>query len=364
MANRPPPRITNNAATVKLGPKLATEIMLELRDNRPDSKLAARFKKIAENQRLAAARVAARYYVGMYQSVGDILHDSKIRAVHGRKAKPVTFRRSIEVRLPKRLNTEAAFEASTFDQARTITEALRGRVDVPASERVPLEPGTDTVKAWKPLSPAYAESSPGTEWERLPKSRVFWQKTGELDKTYQAWLASNIGRLSNPLNYYASRVVTVKTQLGPSRAGFVYPDSDIKFDRTGKTRPSVLVKRSETLYNVKTGTVLSKWVFFLQHPKAMMGNPQLERVFSRAFIEKKPYAVEEPAVMRVVRGTYRRYDAKTGKWKRGSYERVSANVRGFNRLLLAESPRPMLSRFAAAVGRREQAALRKLLKPR
>lgn len=290
----------------ELGAVLARKIRLDIADMNPASPYQARMKQIVKNRQVKIATVMAGYYKGTLKQLGSILNDPPFDAVIDQ---PVRFSSSVNV---------------------DVSSGVRG---APSSESIKIESGRDSVSSWKGLGYKYANSI-GPRWGGLPVSKRFWRKTGTLAGRYHAWYAANYARLSNPASYEIGDVEGVKlTRQTKSKPGYVY---------------TVPLSRK---------TPVSRWTFKITHPG--LGDYVLNKLIWSSYIKGKPQRYELGAT----RWDTYSYVNKNGRkvFVRRQQNFNSREEQGFMRMAQPESRRPMIARYAAAMGRRELTALRKVL---
>lgn len=267
------------SADANLAKALERQVVLDLADIRPNSKLGSRMLQVVKNRQLKTAKVASGYYAGMARAVGDILVAPGITP-YDKEARKRRWSRTVPV-----------------------------SVGAPSPELIRLEPGRESVKAWLGLSPAYMKSE--GRWRGLPISRSFWRKTGELSQAYLGWYLANLARLRDPGSYLSDDITQqslVKRDTFPGGQTYLVPLS-------------------------KTQAII-RWRYRIRYPS--LNHPALDALLREAFLSGRAA-------------------------RRTGFKQVGTDATSVGRILYPEYSRPMLSRFAAAVGRREKQALRKLL---
>ena len=311
-----------------LGAVIARKVAVEIADLNPRSPLASRMVKMVEKRQTDVAKVMSGYYRGMARTVADILREPPLAA---------------HVFVAGSGSAEGFPIARRISFRRTLTVPVASGVPrTPRTAAVVLEPGRETRKPWRGLGVNYAAGK--GEWRSLPRSRRFWRKTSALNGLYAAWFATHYARVNNPDNYKVGRVT--ETRL------------------LGKTSPRpapgyVPLPREGIYVPASTRQLLKRFTFAVQPPR--LGNRALDQILRRSYLAGRAQ-VYNPTFEAIVDITYTkgRLKGRTITQTR-KFSRLSGDLQTIERIALPELRRPMLARFAAAVGRQEQAALRRLL---
>ena len=172
-------------------------------------------------------------------------------------------------------------------------------------------------------------------------SESMWLKTGDLKASVRAWHGQRRPIVANPESYKVGKIQRIK-RFGKTAS---YAPGKVISGYTALPREGVMVSSN-------TKQVLTTYTFAVQPPR--LGHPVMDKLLRRSYLTGKAQEYY-PTTPRTV----------TVRFGSGSYKQTrqvySGGDRGLNRLLPPEHSRPMLARFAAAVGRKEMAALRKLL---
>lgn len=194
---------------------------------------------------------------------------------------------------------------------------------IPRVERsVPLQSGRTSHTPWRGLPLKYIAISgprskqPGVmrdpygKWQGLPRSSRFWVKTKKLQEAYGAWLAGYEPR--NPILH-----------------------------SFGSESKKVLISKIEDLTspNRKRKRI---WQTRLRLSFPSLGYPGLDKIIRESFVSTRPRL-------------YRVY-------VRDGLGQLDKGEVSPDRLAYPEYSRPIIARFAAAMGKRQRAALVKLLK--
>jgi hypothetical protein len=333
-----PRRLKIKSATVKkltndLGNAVARRVRLDIADLNPRSPLNSRIEQVVARRQENVAKVMAGYYSSMVREVANILRDPPVKAYV----------------YPSEFGTMGFPAADKVNFSKSVSLSVgKGVTGAPTSETVKIEPGVSTRKAWRPLSIGYAASLKGTRWEGMPRSINFWRKTSKLNALMAAWYAQNYKTVFHAKNYKVGKITRTK-RLGKN---VPYAPGKVISGYTALPREGVMVSSN-------TKQLVATYTFAVQPPR--LGHPALDQVLRRSYISGKPqkYWPTRPKDISV--------SYKAGKLAGRTIEqtrqvsRLAEDPRDFYRLLLPEHSRPMLARFAAAVGRKEMAALRKLL---
>ena len=299
--------------------KLVKQIVL---DTKPNSPVRARFETILKTRMTQAGFLTAKYYMGNLQAIGEILKEPDIPVFEG-EPKRISRPRRLPIRgvpisptlwnNPNRLLPDYRLPSKRFISS------------VPATVSVPLESGTTTPEAWQPLSEAYAKSQ--KHWRGLPHSYTMWKKTGQLSAAYQIWLERHRERLTLPNNYLGKATIihpAVKGTKITNRPRLATLTFQLKY-------PQLFM----TIQGGVSGMVRNSFVSGKAKPLG----------------EKPPMVYRKPRVIHLASGKKIKTEPKS-----------VVDSRGLNRLYLAESARPMIARFSAAMGREYMKALRNSLK--
>lgn len=279
---------------------IAKRVRLMLADTNPNSHSQKLYRELASRRQLAVAKESAKYYGGMLEKTGQILRAPPVPAV----TRGDTGRATLAKVIGKN-------SAPLRQYQKTLRFSIP--VQVPGTaEVVSLQPGRDKQDAWDPLGEFYAESK--GVWTGMPRSLLFWRKTGRLAARYSGWWAKAQARVLEPKNYFGNK-----------------PVLEVKKPRPGRD-------------------ILATIQFRFAPP--LLNDIVLDQILRASYItgSAQTYSLRYLARVKTKDGRYVR------RWKHDK------DAAGFMRLAQPEYSRPMLARFAAAVGRRELLAVRKLLK--
>lgn len=313
---------------------IARKVVIEIQDTKPRSPFESRMKQVVRNRRRKISQVMSSYYAGMFEEVGNILASPPMPAA-------VVPAKPLRASYPRTLRLVGADGTSRTDT-------------------VNLETGRSTYRAWNPLSANYAHSAPGTRWEGLPVSKVFWKKTGELSATYQTKIRGLLPLLRDPERYAAGDVK--RTDSAERRKTYAVKRNN--FGQMANVVDSVkLVKlnaKNGRFYTTSAKTILSKWTFSIKYPKT--NEPILDAIFRRSYTSRDPVTAEARIAIQTRVRYYMRRKTEFVRSHEATRYTLDHPAEGLERMVMAEYTRPMFARFAVAVAKKETDAVRKMLK--
>ena len=200
---------------------------------------------------------------------------------------------------------------------------------IPKAERVRLESGAQSARAWKGLSPDYMRGE--GFWKGYQKSKSFWRKTGKLSSAYDAWYAGAEPRLTDPSKYISSLRKTVQpnVKLTGGRPRLAHISFQI-------TVPSL----------------------------NMPANPLLNAALRASFLRGQAMDISPPPVRKVLkRRVWVNGKGRTTISATADRPFTIVDITGLNRLHAPEYYRPFVRRYVAEMGKRYDATLKNVLKP-
>jgi hypothetical protein len=307
-------------ASALKGTQFSQLIEAAVLDTKPNSPLRPRLDTILQTRRNLAGSVASAYYVGMLRSVGEILANPKLPPFSRNPAlEPDDKHQRTRVlsrptRVKIRENAMRVYAGQNLVTHYKMRDKLLARI--PVEEKVRLESGRDRPMGWLGLHPDYMHGT--GKYSHLPPSTSFWMKTRKLQQAYAMFLMATLGKLSHVDAFVSDGVTEYPTVSATS------------------SRPRLASLR-----------------FRVGVPPLAFPSKAVEDLLRTSYMRGEALAPGIP-----IRPVTPRRRGKTNTIEIARYDRS-----GINRLALPEARRPMIARYAAAVGRLELPTLRKVLKP-